>query len=493
MTGAMRDLSKLLSGNVIARGVGFATTMLFARLLAKEQMAIFPVYLMLNGIAVIVLDFGVTPLFSRLLPSLLVEDFATARSLYWTGLVIVLGGAAIVSALTAHFAHPIALLLFHDSRHDVVISTLAIGFVAYALSTAVSYVMVARSQFSLTSVLQVVESLIRPVLAVAAFFLLGLEGIALALVAAQFVIAALSVWCIRDVLFGRIPKVFSPGVLFSQSLPFYFDSYLFYLRGEGDNWLVSLFLGPQALAAYFIAKTIFSATVMLLQSLDKVVVQRFGRHRNVQEEFNSRVRNFYSLTVQFAVPGLLLAIALTPLLVTILGGARYHSATVPAVLLMLVAMVQFLILPIDRAVFVALSPLYRLAKTALETAVVFVSAFLLAPLAAASGIAAARVIGEATGGVYGWMLLRRHRELVLNLRDLWLSLAAAGPGTVGILLLAPRPANALNAVLLAPVLALCWIVCFSVLARILNPAQFQSWVAVMGRIGPLKATRPVRS
>lgn len=40
---AFRDVSSLLSGSVIAKPFGVASTMLFARILSKDEMAIFPV------------------------------------------------------------------------------------------------------------------------------------------------------------------------------------------------------------------------------------------------------------------------------------------------------------------------------------------------------------------------------------------------------------------------------------------------------------------
>ncbi|MGH6875886.1 MAG: hypothetical protein ACREHV_00755, partial [Rhizomicrobium sp.] len=192
------------------------------------------------------------------------------------------------------------------------------------------------------------------------------------------------------------------------------------------------------------------------------------------------------------MPVLLLVIALTPYLVTLLGGARYQNATAPAVMLMLVALLQFIILPVDRAVFVALSPLYRLSKTALESVVVLLSAVIFAPLASASGIAAARMLGEAAGGSYGWLLLGRKRGLKLALDGLWLSLLTAGPGTILILLLAPKPTSGFSAVLIMPPLATGWLAIFLLMAYRFNRSQFDHWVAVTRRLGSGLPSRVLR-
>ena len=78
---AFRDVSSLLSGSVIAKPFGVASTTLFARILSKDEMAIFPVFLMLAGIPNLVLTFGIFSTFMRELPPLFREDEAQARSL----------------------------------------------------------------------------------------------------------------------------------------------------------------------------------------------------------------------------------------------------------------------------------------------------------------------------------------------------------------------------------------------------------------------------
>jgi O-antigen/teichoic acid export membrane protein len=465
---ALRDFAKLLSGNVLARAFGVAGTILFARVLSKDDMAVFPVYLMLNGVAIVVFDWGITPLFVRLLPSEWQENRERARSLLMTGSIIVVAGAAAAALVASVFGYRLATYFFHDAGKAWIVEALCIGFVPYQISKIVEYVLWSRAAFGVTSAIQVAESIVRPALNVACYFLWGYAGLVAALVVAQTVMALAAVWCIRDVFRGELPRLYPLRSLFAQSLPFHFDNYLYYLRGEGDNWLVTLLLGTEALAEYYVAKTLFSTMILVVQSLDKVVVQRFARDRNESGLLHARVQEVHRLTSQIVVPGVMLVLAMTPALVAIIGGRRYAGSTGPAEALMLVVLLQFLITPIDRAVFVSLSPLYRLARTALETLAVFATVLPLASLLGSVGIALARLVGGAVAGAYGWTLLRMKQSLTLSMADATRSLLISTPGTVTALMLFPRPENAPAALGWAGVFATLWVFLFASLTLLFN-------------------------
>ena len=117
---AFRDVSSLLSGSVIAKPFGVASTMLFARILSKEiDLPGLPD--VLAGIPNLVLTFGIFSTFMRELPPLFREDEAQARSLILTGALAVLG-ATLLAALAAvvfapEIAGRIASCISDDDRH----------------------------------------------------------------------------------------------------------------------------------------------------------------------------------------------------------------------------------------------------------------------------------------------------------------------------------------------------------------------------------------
>jgi O-antigen/teichoic acid export membrane protein len=87
---------------------------------------------------------------------------------------------------------------------------------------------------------------------------MGFPGIAVGLVLTQLVLAAVGLWYIRDVFAWPLPPVYPIGELLWESLPYYIGNYLSYLRGDGDNLLVTALLGPTALAEYYVAKTLYT-------------------------------------------------------------------------------------------------------------------------------------------------------------------------------------------------------------------------------------------
>ncbi|HEY1612442.1 MAG TPA: oligosaccharide flippase family protein [Rhizomicrobium sp.] len=458
---AVRDILKLVSGSVAARLISIAALMLFTRTLSKTEVAIFPVYLMLGGVANLFFNFGIFPIFVKLLPSLLRSDRQKACDLVLTGAVLILFGTVLVSILTAAFADRVAVTVLGTAAYGHAVRVMCIGFVAFAIAKLVEHVMWGRGQYGMTSVLQLLDAAVRPVTCVALYLLMGFEGIVIALVIAQSIVAAASVWCVRDFFRGMRLRFYPLGALFQQSYPFYFESYLMYARGDGDNWLVTFFLGPAFLAEYYVAKTLYSSVIMFSTAVDKVVAERFAREAHVPDVLAARAGETHRHLSQFAPPLMLFLITLTPFIMTVVGGDRYRSAAGPAMILLVLALQQILTIPIDRSVFAGTPSFFRLLKTLIESVGVMAGAIVMAPLAGINGIAAGRLLGQGLAALFGYELIRRKLGIHLGLRKLAISLACSLPGTILILALAPVAHGAAAAIGEAVASALVWLGVFA--------------------------------
>ncbi|HEY5048125.1 MAG TPA: oligosaccharide flippase family protein [Rhizomicrobium sp.] len=465
-TTAPKDVVKLLSGSLVAKVFGIGAVMLFARVLPKDQMAIFPAYLMLAGLSTLFVTFGIYAAFVREVPSLLRTDEARARSLVMTGSGVILAGTLIPCVAAWWWSDAIAAFVFKNAAQGWVIRIMVPGFLAYVVSKTADQIMWGRAQFGATSILQILESIVRPVATVALWFWLGYRGIVFGLVIAQFVMAAVAFWCVRDMFLGPLPALYPLRKLFSESMPYYIGNYLSYLRGDGDSILVS-FLGPAALAEYYIAKTLFTNMALVWAAVDRVAAERLARFA-LTESFADKVRALHVRICQMMIPFDLLAIAVAPGALVVLAGARYSNATWPAIILLVAMLVQFISIPYDRAVYVSLSGMIRLKFTILEAVVVVVSAAILVPLAGVTGVAAARIIAPLGVCIFGAWIMRRHLGLVLPLRPMLLALATAAPGAALALVLVPTAhgvASALSAMTLA---SLIWVSSTVVLAWFLD-------------------------
>jgi len=477
---AIKDVSRLLSGSLVAKLFGVVALMLFSRVLPKDEMAVFPAYLTLIGIPSLFLSFGAFQTLIRKLPSLVREDFAQARSLAMTTSVVIVAGTVLVCLLALPFSDRIAVYFFRNAGEAWIVRLSLLGCVALTVSKITEFMMWGLARFGETSLVQIIESIVRPSLTVTLYFACGLEGIVAGLVASQIVMASISLWYVRDMLPGGWPSVYPLRRLFRDSFPFYIDNYLWYLKGDGDTLLVA-FLGPAALAEYYIAKNLYTNVLIGWYSLDKVVLERLARLGQMSDAFRARAADIHVRVSECVVPAMMLVIAVAPYGLLVLAGARYVDATWPAVALLAVALIQFVNIAINRAVFVGLPGTYRLSTSAVEAAAVLIAALCLVPAEGIMGVALARIVGPVAGGAFGYALLRQKFDLCLPWHPTLYALAASAPGTVTVLLFAPAAHGAGAAVLDAAGAGILWLAAFAVLSYALNRPAFDAAVSFLSR------------
>ena len=465
---AYRDLGKLLLGSAVVKLFGIAATLVFVRVLTKTEMAVFPIYFMLRYVSAQLLDFGITPYLIRVLPSTLREGRESARSLLFTAVPIVFAGLAVVTTLTFLFSDRVAELVLQDHSAGWMVRIICLGFFPYTVTKISEYVIWGRAQFATLSFLQTLEAFVRPVVIVSFYVLFGLPGVVAAFVLVEVFLAAVYVYCIRDLIGGSRPPAYPARQLLAASFPLYVDGYLWYLRSGGDNWLVSIFLGPIALSEYYVAGIMVNQVTMLFASVDKVVMERLGRHMDKPESLAEKALEVHATVTRFVLPGILWLLALTPLAIIVIAGPAYSASVAPAIVLMLVALAQFLFMPVDRSVFVGTPTRFRLFKTAIEATVVLAGSALLAPLVGSAGIAGGRLAGETAGGFFGLAVLRRRLKLMLPFDEVLRAFLTAAPGTILVLWFMPPVSGTVEAIVAAAVASAAWLALFLVLVFFFN-------------------------
>jgi len=471
---ASRDVLTLLSGSFIAKLIAMASITIFARALSKQEMAVFPAYFMLTGLSCLVLTLGIFSLFTRDIPSLLQRgEIEQMRSLAVTGSAVIILGTIPVILFSLYFGDAIAGLVFRDVDDGWIIKLMAPGFLAATISQIAEYMMWGRGQFGATSLVQMLQSFLRPIGTLTFYFWLGFPGVVVGLVVAEFISAGAGIWCIRDVVIGPLPAIYPLRRLVSESMPYYIGNYLTYFRGDGDSLFVTALLGPQALAEYYIAKILYTNAFLLMTAVDKVAVQRLARFIGTPA-FLDTVRNLHVQISEVLIPFSLLLIALAPGLMTVIGGSRYANATWPAIVLLVAMLIQFIGVSYNRAIYVALPGTTRLKFTAIETLVVVVSTCVLAPLAGIIGAAFSRVIAALGIWLFGAFLLRRHLAAALPLRPTFIAVATGLPGTILVLLLSAPATGLRGAIILLLQSGTIWTAAFLGLTLVLNRPLIES-------------------
>lgn len=476
---APRDVAKLLSGSMLARAFGVVSTMLFARILTKEQMAIFPAYLMLAGLPLLVLTFGIYAAFVREIPSLLRTDEAKARSLVLAGSGIIVAGTIVPCLACWWWSDAISVFVFKTAAMGWAIRVMVPGFAAYVVFKTADQVMWGMGKFGTISTIQILESVVRPAATIGLYLCIGYPGIVLGLVIAQAIVAAISLWCVRSMYFRRFPGIYPLRKLISESMPYYVGNYLSYLRGDGDSILVTAFLGPAALAEYYVAKTLFSNMALVWTAVDRVAVQRLARAVGTSK-FVAKLNELHVRIANILVPFAFFAIALAPGALVVLAGARYASAQWPATVLLLASLMMFVAIPFDRGVYVSLPGIVRLKFTVMEAVVTIATAAALVPVLGIVGVAAARIAAPTGVRLFGAHILRKRLGIVLSAKPTLLALATTAPGAALALLLTPAAHGIFSALSAMATGAAIWATSSFVLAFVFNRSLLDTLIQAFG-------------
>jgi O-antigen/teichoic acid export membrane protein len=490
---ALRDVFKLISGSLLAKLFSTAALMLFARSLPKEEMAVFPAFLMLAGMANTILTFGLFANFTRRLPSLIRTDPDLARSIVVTGTGIIVAGTLLPSAAAYVWSDTLARIIFERPASGWIIQIMVPGFLAYMMSRIEEYVMWGRGQFGASSLIQILESIVRPVATVACWLWLGFPGIVIALVVSQIVMAAIGLWYIRDMFFAGPVSIYPVRRLIWESMSYYAGNYLSFFRGDGDSLLVTLFLGPAALAEYYVAKTLYTNVSLICTAVDKVAAERLARDLDPKVFADKAVKLHEQICSTF-VPFCMLVIATAPGAMIVLAGAKYADATWPAIVLLVAMLVQFVSIPFDRAVYISLPGWIRLKYTTIEAVAAVAAVAILAPFAGLLGVSVARIVAPLGVCIFGAVILKRHLGVVLPAKPLVLAIALSTPGTIVALLAMPTPHTIVQAIWWSGLGALVWIIFFLGLVYVFNrPLLEEFMLVVRNRLRPPGALQALAS
>lgn len=407
----------LMSGNMLAKLVGIGVFAFFARMLSPTALVVFPVYAMLCELSILLLSFGLFPNFIRVVPSMIRKDAGKAHGLVLTSIALILPGTAAFSIGVYWLSSDLALFLLHEQNYQPLLQVMTFGFPALAARRIFENLLWCFSRFAASTKLQVFEAIFRAGLLIVLYYLFGIIGVVWGLVINDAVQALLGFLLLGRYWVSQRPVFYGPLTLVQQATPLCLEAFLMYFRNMGDNWVVSGFLGPGALAVYHVAKTIFATLFMFFHSMDQVLTVRLSVQRDNPAYFEDQLPRIARVIAHVAVPIVFFSAGLVPAAIFIIAGPSFMDAKWPAILLCVAVLLHFLRWPIVRSIFLLASPLVRLKQTCFETLLVLVGFLGLTPLYGLSGVAMSQCIGLLGGAIFGYTRLRRRLTINLSLAN----------------------------------------------------------------------------
>ncbi|HXI01920.1 MAG TPA: oligosaccharide flippase family protein, partial [Candidatus Saccharimonadales bacterium] len=411
------------------------------RLLTLREMAVFALYNSMCALQAVICSMGLLTTATRNLPALMGRDDEDgAARLLRSAMTINAMISAVVASVLAVAARPLSLYFLGDPSYAPALRWAALAVFAWNLFEANQIFLVSLQKFADYARATVTCAVAQRILSLGLFLALRKTDYALVGYLAGFAAGSVIglVRGFRPVreLASR-PVGFEPlGALLRYSLPFYGDGYLRYLYMQADQLIIAVFLPPEVLALYFVAKRFIQYYQQAVASVIDPLLAKVGELRArgsvaVEGSLRSASRYFELIFLPMAAG----TAAMSALLLDAAGGERYLGATpVLALLSLSVALyagfnlvtgyVYMLGVPSDRLRY---NMVTGISQAVLMALLLGLATLLGAPpLMAATGIALARLGSLLTGLLFAHRQLHRYITPAYDAATLPRVLAASG-------------------------------------------------------------------
>ncbi|MBU1699917.1 MAG: oligosaccharide flippase family protein [Candidatus Eisenbacteria bacterium] len=406
--------------------VSFAFMAYIARILTKEEMALFASLQILASWFPIFCGFGLPTLCIREVPGLLArDDEETARRLVSSQIFyrVIVGG---IGCLILEFlAAPVSKLILDTGDYLAHIRLVIVTAYLMVVLDGLRLAHTALQRFKPSSWIFFTTQTVQRVLAVTLFLTMGLWGYFIGFLAGTILGIIMMAYSVRDFIFGAPQPLAS---LFPRSRMYWLHNILRSTYMQLDQTVIAVFFDPSALAEFFVAKKLVSYALVLIEAMNQPILPRIAELR---DQGGDRLKRFYYKT-SHVVTGFVAAVglglsALAPWLVVAYGGEKYTDAG-PILAALGVAAAVFGMTQFQRGFVLQLAPPRFIVG---QEIVISVSTILLyaafAPLLGLVGIAWAQTGGFLLGFAYLIFVLNRKAGLKPSpAAYIWPALASLG-------------------------------------------------------------------
>ncbi len=413
----------LLSARFAVAALAIVFIAISTRILTLREMAVFAVLNSLCAVQAMICSLGLLTTCTRELPALMGRgDADGAARLLRTAMITNAVVSLVLAAVLAAAARPLSILFLKEATFAPALRVVAAGVFFWNLFEANQIFLVALQRFGPYGRANVVCAVAQRGTALALFALLsgsgfGLLGYIAGYAAGTLVGVAAQFRALRDLLARRSGFAPLPPLL-RYSMPFYADGYMRYLYMQADQLLIAIFLSPEVLSLYFVAKRFAQYYQQIVASFVDPVLAKVGEIRArgreaVERSLRSASRYFALVFLPFSAG----AAAVSALFLDLAGGAPYRQAAgVLALLSLAVAAyaafnlvtgyVYMLGAPSDRLKHNMVTGISQLALMAALLAALAAAGS--GPLVGAAAIATARAVSLLLGCAYAHTQLRRY-------------------------------------------------------------------------------------
>ncbi|HHT9125417.1 MAG TPA: oligosaccharide flippase family protein [Candidatus Brocadiia bacterium] len=405
-----KDVTKTLGSFITCTTFSFFYFIIISRLLSPLELSVIAIWFVFNGISVMLTGLGFNPTCMQKVPELFVkgekkEGMGLIKTSFLSQFIIVS-----FLALTLNLSAPfISQVFFKTTDFAIFIKIISFAMVSGKLKDLFYTLFSVTRQFGKISIIGIVDSIFVRLMALIPLFFFGFTGYLIALLIGEVLINILQIFLLRDLLFMRT-KFYSFRKLFSYSYPYWIGELVRGATIHADQLVVGIFLAPEKLAVYYVAKRFFDPLISYSNLLLNPTIPTLSEIKVNGTIALERAFKKVSRYLSFAlIPPCLFAASLSYPLLHLFGAGKYLDGLPLTVILSLSVILYGINTAYSSTVFISGKPKDRLKLIIFEAFLTVSTTFTFLNLFGLLGVAVARFFS-----LLGSLLFARYSLAKLN-------------------------------------------------------------------------------
>lgn len=356
-----KDVTKTLGSFITCTTFSFFYFIIISRLLTPLELSVVAIWFMFNGIGVLLTGLGFNPTCVQKVPELFVkgekkEGMGLIKTAFLSQFITVA-----LLALTINLSAPfVSKVFFKTADFAIFIKIISFGIVSGKLKDLFNTLFSVTRQFGKVSILDITDSILVRLTALALLFIFGFKGYLLTLLFGGVVVNIFQIFLLRNLLFMRT-KFYSFRKLFSYSYPYWIGELVRGATIHADQLFVGIFLAPEKLAVYYVAKRFFDPLVSYSNLLLNPIIPTLSEIKVNGTIALERAFKKVSRYLSFAlIPLCLFVASLSYPLLSLFGAGKYLDGLPLTIILSLSVIVYGINTAYANTVFISGKPTDRL-------------------------------------------------------------------------------------------------------------------------------------
>jgi len=411
----IKDSAKILTAEMSTNIFSVFYFIIITWAFAKIELASLSVLGVITALGVMFIGLGINPTLIKEMPKLITQnDRKTASAMFKSEIFIHFLLAVIITLGICRFSRQISLIFFKTPEYSNLINIISINVVIYKLFEDGQQLLTALQEFGKYSLIRILQGILVRIVAIIGYFIGGIKIYIGIILVCQFALFCSIIFLSRDLI--KIKSGFYPiRKLIVYSLPFYGNAYSNFAAQQGDQFIIGVFLRPEQLAAYYVARRFFDYLSMIIDAILRPVGVKIAelKAHGIEKVENAICKASRYLFFVVVPTSCFVAVSSYALL-EIYGGKKYLS-TLPVLIILSMAIIPSAVYSLTvSGIYVIGEPKETLKSEVVRGAINICLCLIFIGLFGIVGISIAQFFSFLGACFFAYYLLKRLSKAKLN-------------------------------------------------------------------------------